>query len=112
MSKDFSDTKADGNDSYNVVFRTLVGLSEGVMTRISFKGQNAFEQWYSGNMRDGSDKPLCEVYAVVAKGVSNTEAARITSLPENTEAIVTSRGREARLYLGRAAQSLAALGNG
>jgi len=109
MSKDFSDTKAEGDSRYNVVLKTLSGMSEGVVTRSTFENQSAFEQWYGKTMRDGTNRPVSEVYGVVEQGVSDTEAARIVSLPENTDAVVTSLQREARFYFGRAAQSLHAL---
>ena len=47
------------------------------MTRTAFKNQADFERWQDGNMRDGTNRPIREVYRVIAQGVSDGEAERI-----------------------------------
>ena len=98
----------DHTPAYNVVIKTLVGTSEGVITRTSFQARNNFEQRYRGRMLDGTNRPMREVYEVVAHGVSDDVAQRLVASPENTAAILSSMQREAMSYFTKAAQSLRA----
>ena len=84
---------------YHVVFKTLTGISTGVMTRTMFDDQASFERWYDGAMRDGTNRPLREVYAVVAQGVPDSDAAWIIASPENTDAVIRSYVNEAISHL-------------
>jgi len=54
--------------SYNVVFKTRIGPSQGVITWTSYKDKEHFDQWYNEEMRAS--------YEVVAEGVSQEEAVR------------------------------------
>ena len=88
------------SNDYCVVLQTLVGLSEGAMTRGTFKDQAAFETWYAGKMGDGTNAPLNQVYAVVAKGVSDAEAEDLIASPRNTNAVELSLMRKLRTLSG------------
>ena len=99
----------DGTDSapstpsleYHVVMKTLTGRSAGVMTRTMFNDRASFERWYDSTMRDRTNRPLREVYDVVAHGISDTNAADLIASPENTAARVRSYLREAASYVDR-----------
>jgi len=99
------DIKPEGEStSYNVVFQTRAGISSGVITRSSFVSRGDFEQWYGQNMDDGTNRPLREVYGVIAKGISNSDAERIIASPENTEAILGSHMRKQITILSKVNQ--------
>ena len=53
---------------YNVVFKTKVGSSQGVVTWSGYKNKQHFDQWYDDEMR--------ATYEVIFEGVSEEEAVR------------------------------------
>ena len=79
---------------YNVVYKTLVGSSEGVMTFTVFPNREAFEEHYKQNMLDGTNRPIREVYEVVAQGISDDEVNRLIKSPANILAILVASDRE------------------
>ncbi len=60
---------------YRVVQRTLTGVSAGFLTRSTFDSKDDYDGWKVGNMDDG--RPLSQVYASVAKGVSDEDALKL-----------------------------------
>jgi hypothetical protein len=68
---------------YPVVMENLDGPTAGVRTWTYFPSKEEFDTWYKGNMKDGTQKPLREVYTIVAQGVSTKEAVEICSTPVN-----------------------------
>lgn len=100
MNEHSGEINPDGADNappapleYHVVMKTLTGGSTGVMTRTMFNDRSSFEHWYGGTMQDGTNRPLHEVYDVVARGISRSDAVRIIASPENTDAIISSLWR-------------------
>ena len=61
--------------SYNVVMKNTLGQ----VTWSTFESKEKFDEWYSQKMQDGSERPISEVYEIVAEGVSPDEATRIAS---------------------------------
>lgn len=58
---------------YNVVFVN----KQGEVTWTNFSGKEELDAWYGGTMKDGTDKPLSEVYKIVAEGVTPHQASQM-----------------------------------
>jgi len=86
----------DLNDSvkrpaYNVVFKTIVGTHNGVITWSSFKNKKFFDEWYDGEMKIW--------YEVIAEGVSDDQAVSLCSTPEADRAAFIASIKELGQYL-------------
>ena len=60
---------------YYVVIRTLTGPAAGVLTFSTHESQDDYARWYAGKMHDG--RPISQVYATVAEGVSINDAVKL-----------------------------------
>lgn len=82
---------AEDTGGYHVALKTIVGSHRGVVTRTMFGTKEAFEEWYLGNMADGT--PVMNTYEVVSEG-SEAEAARAVETPQNAMARIEAAQRE------------------
>ena len=93
---DVEDSKSE-SDIYHVVTKTLVGPSEGIITRSCFTSQKEFKEWYRGRMQDGTNRPLNKVYEIVAEGVSDEMATKLIH-SNHPSAYIISAMKEAAQY--------------
>lgn len=85
--------------SYIVAFKNVAGSNKNVITWTAFADEGAFETWFRDARQNGSDKPLSDVYKVVAKGISDKQAIELVQSPENKRAIIAAELRETAAHI-------------
>lgn len=74
-----NDTELEGG--YDVIFLLTVGKNTTLFVRTHCESKAQFEQWYKhGIMRDGTRDRVSEVFTIVAQGITQRQAKRITGL--------------------------------
>ena len=72
---------AEIESGYDVIFRLTVGKNTTLFVRTHCETKAQFEQWYKhGTMRDGTRDPVSKVFTIMAQGITQRQAKRITGL--------------------------------
>jgi hypothetical protein len=74
-----NDTSA-GSD-YDVIFQLTVGKNTKLFVRTQCESKAQFEKWYGqAIMQDGTRDPVNKVFTIMARGITERQAKRITGM--------------------------------
>lgn len=74
-----NDTEA--GSGYDVIFQLTVGKNTKLFVRTRCESKAQFEKWYQqATMQDGTRDRVSEVFTIMARGITERQAKRITGL--------------------------------